>query len=72
MTPLPPVTGSCTSGGHDDHSLRHAAAYSHRCCQPTRDPDKVLHLLGIHGDPVAAKRRIEKATREGVRLGADA
>ena len=30
------------------------------------------HVLGIHGDPVAAKKRIAKATREGVRLGADA
>lgn len=36
------------------------------------DQSKVLHLLGIHGDPVASKRRIDKATREGVRLGADA
>src|SRR5258708_38523911 len=33
---------------------------------------KFLHVLGIHGDPVAAKRRIAKATREGIRLGADA
>lgn len=31
-----------------------------------------FHALGIHGDPVAAKVRIAKATREGVRLGADA
>jgi putative DNA methylase len=29
-------------------------------------------MLGIHGDPLAAKKRIAKATREGVRLGADA
>lgn len=36
------------------------------------DHDKFLHMLGIHGDPVAAKKRIEKATRDGVRLGADA
>lgn len=28
--------------------------------------------MGIHGDPIAARRRIEKATRDGVRLGADA
>lgn len=31
-----------------------------------------MHILGIHGDPMEAKRRIEKATREGRRLGADA
>lgn len=34
--------------------------------------DKFMHLLGILGDPVAGKKRIEKATREGLRLGADA
>src|SRR5687768_8697 len=31
-----------------------------------------MELLGIHGDPMAAKKRMEKATREGVRLGSDA
>ncbi len=36
------------------------------------DRKTFMHMLGIHGDPVAAKRRIAKATREGVRLGADA
>lgn len=36
------------------------------------DHGKFLHMLGIHGDPVAGKKRIAKATREGVRLGADA
>lgn len=36
------------------------------------DKDKFMHMMGIHGDPVAGKKRIEKATREGVRLGADA
>jgi len=38
------------------------------------DADRAIfkHILGIHGDPVVAKRRIAKATREGVRLGADA
>jgi len=36
------------------------------------DHEKFLHMLGIHGDPVAAKRRIEQATRDGIRLGADA
>jgi putative DNA methylase len=36
------------------------------------DRETFLHMLGIHGDPVAAKKRIAKATREGVRLGADA
>lgn len=34
------------------------------------DHEKFLHVLGIHGDPVASRKRIEKATREGVRLGA--
>ncbi len=36
------------------------------------DHEKFLHVLGIHGDPIASRRRIEKATREGVRLGAAA
>jgi adenine-specific DNA methylase len=36
------------------------------------DRKSFMHMLGIHGDPVAAKKRIAKATREGVRLGADA
>jgi len=36
------------------------------------DREKFLHALGIHGDPVKAKARIAKATREGIRLGADA
>src|SRR6476659_4830045 len=38
------------------------------------DADRVKfeHMLGIHGDAVAARHRIAKATREDVRLGADA
>ena len=36
------------------------------------DRSAFMHMIGIHGDPVAAKKRIAKATREGVRLGADA
>ena len=36
------------------------------------DRAKFLHALGIHGDPVAARRRIEVATRQGKRLGAAA
>ena len=36
------------------------------------DRKKFLHLLGIHGDPVASRKRIAEATLAGVRLGADA
>ena len=36
------------------------------------DRDKFLHVLGIHGDPVVAKKRIAIATRKGERLGAAA
>lgn len=36
------------------------------------DRKKFMHVLGIHGDPIAAKVRIAKATREGERLGAEA
>jgi adenine-specific DNA methylase len=36
------------------------------------DRAKFLHMLGIHGDPVAAKERIAQATRDGVRLGKEA
>ena len=36
------------------------------------DREKFLHALGIHGDPVAAKRRIAAADRKGERLGSKA
>ncbi len=36
------------------------------------DRQKFLHILGIHGDPVAAKKRIAAANRTGERLGAEA
>ena len=36
------------------------------------DRARFLHALGIHGDPVAAKKRIAIASRQGERLGADA
>ena len=36
------------------------------------DRKRFLHVLGIHGDPVAAKKRIAEATRKGERLGAAA
>ncbi len=36
------------------------------------DRDTFLHILGIHGDPLEAKRRIAKADRAGERLGANA
>ncbi|WP_295438141.1 DUF1156 domain-containing protein, partial [uncultured Thiodictyon sp.] len=36
------------------------------------DRERFMHVLGIHGDPVAAKVRIAKADRAGERLGADA
>ena len=36
------------------------------------DRERFMHALGIHGDPVEAKQRIAKATREGIRLGSDA
>ena len=36
------------------------------------DREKFMHVLGIHGDPVEAKKRIAIATRKGERLGAKA
>ena len=36
------------------------------------DRGRFLHVLGIHGDPVTARRRIAVATRNGERLGAAA
>lgn len=36
------------------------------------DREKFLHILGIHGDPVAARKRIAAADRRGERLGANA
>ena len=36
------------------------------------DRAKFLRVLGIHGDPVAARKRIAAASRQGERLGANA
>ena len=36
------------------------------------DHERFMHVLGIHGDPVAAKKRIAIADRNGARLGANA
>src|SRR5664279_3606186 len=36
------------------------------------DHKRFLHVLGIHGDPVAGKERIAKADKAGERLGSDA
>ncbi|MCY4559680.1 MAG: DUF1156 domain-containing protein [Chloroflexi bacterium] len=36
------------------------------------DRERFLHVLGIHGDPAEAKKRIAVATRKGERLGAAA
>lgn len=33
------------------------------------DHEKFNHVLGIHGDPIAAKKRIAEANRKGERLG---
>ena len=35
------------------------------------DREKFLHVLGIHGDPVAARRRIDAANRNNENLGPD-
>lgn len=39
---------------------------------PDADRQTFLHVLGIHGDPVAAKKRIAQATKDNIRLGKDA
>lgn len=36
------------------------------------DRDAFKHALGIHGDPIAARQRIDRANRLGERLGANA
>ncbi|MDQ0566861.1 DUF1156 domain-containing protein [Erythrobacter citreus] len=36
------------------------------------DHDAFMQMMGIHGDPIAARHRIEKANRAGERLGAAA
>ena len=36
------------------------------------DRQKFMHALGIHGDPIAARKRIALADRKGERLGKDA
>src|ERR1700691_2926884 len=36
------------------------------------DHDKFLHVLGIHGDPVASRRRIDLARRKGERFEGEA
>ncbi len=35
------------------------------------DRDRFLHVLGIHGDPVAARRRLDAAKKTGENLGPD-
>jgi adenine-specific DNA methylase len=40
--------------------------------QVERDKSDILHMLGIHGDPMKAKERIADATLKGVRLGKNA
>lgn len=35
------------------------------------DHEKFLHVLGIHGDPIATRRKIEKAKKTGENLGAN-
>lgn len=39
---------------------------------PTADQAKFLWALGIHGDPIASKRRIERAKRSGERFEGEA
>lgn len=36
------------------------------------DQDKFLHMVGIHGDPVASRRRIDAARRKGERFEGEA
>lgn len=36
------------------------------------DRDKFVHILGIHGDPVASRRRIDAARRTGERFEGEA
>src|SRR3954468_2968793 len=36
------------------------------------DGERFRHVVGIHGDPIAAKNRIAAADRDGERLGASA
>jgi adenine-specific DNA methylase len=36
------------------------------------DREKFMHVLGIHGDPVASRRRIDEARRKGERFEGDA
>ncbi len=36
------------------------------------DRDKFMHILGIHGDPVASRRRIDEAKRSGERFEGEA
>jgi adenine-specific DNA methylase len=36
------------------------------------DREKFMHVLGIHGDPVASRRRIDKAKRTGIRFEGEA
>src|SRR3954463_15688464 len=34
--------------------------------------EKFMHLLGIHGDPIASRRKIDHAKRTGIRFEGDA
>lgn len=37
----------------------------------TADRDKFLHMLGIHGDPIVTRKRIDEAKQTGENLGLD-
>jgi hypothetical protein len=54
-------------GGRGDHSLHPVRPCLHRAARAFHRA-QFLHALGIHGDPVASRRRIDLARRKGERF----
>ena len=56
------------SGGRVDRWLPRGRRFSASLLPADADHEKFLHALGIHGDPVATRRKIDAARRRGKRF----
>ena len=71
MTALPPIYYLHVWWARRPLVASRAAILASLLPEETED-DAFLHALGIHGDPVAAKRKIDMADRRGERVGPNA
>ena len=64
MTALPGSTTVSMSGGRDGRLVASRAAILASLLPADADQDKFLHMLGIHGDPVAVKPQDGRGRKE--------